>query len=144
MKRFCIFLMLTACCFCRAEAQRYVLIDQTLARPMRFTESISQKDILDQWFPVETKHLHEFQMGLSRIYNQLKKNHPAAALNEKMGCSAIQGTIVNVMNERRYSYTLQFNCDKVTASYLLCDTRLKNPTNAFIVSTWMKYTGKKK
>lgn len=130
--------------FCSVEAQKFALIDETLTKPVHYTDHVLQRDISDRWFPVEKQKLHEFRVALSKIYKQLKKEpDPAEGLSFDLGCLTIKGTPVMVLNERRYSYILSFQCDQINATYLLCDPRLKNSINAFIVKTWIKYLGAK-
>lgn len=123
-----------------ATAQKYALIDRTLSQPIHYTDTVSVVDVQKKFFPIEKKELRQFERVLKRIYRQLKDDTLESAPKQfLLGCVTIDGTTVFVKNSPRYSYTLSFNCDNVSARYLLCDSKLKNTTNAFIVSTWIKY-----
>lgn len=142
MKKYFLFIFFLAISLI-TKAQKYALIDQTLTNPIRLTDVVTQADISNKLFPVEKKELKNFTNALTSIYNQLKlKSAGSEALNFNMGCVTIEGKKLILQGEERYCYTLNFNCENVQEIYLLCDCKLKNSINAFIVNVWIKYLHK--
>lgn len=123
-----------------ASAQKYALIDQTLSHPVRYMNEITAHDIREKVIPVEKKYLPEFLKALQIIKRELDNNpKEPKARNFQFGCTQITGMVAALARETRYNYVIKSDCDNLHTSFLICDVKLKNSLNSFIVGTWIKY-----
>lgn len=122
------------------NAQKYALIDQTLAQPVKFVNAVSSQEVHQKQLPVESKFLPELIKALERIKEDIdNKTPPVHARKFQLGCTHISGIAVAIGKEIRFNYVINSNCEEVNASFVLCDAKFKNKTNSFIVGTWIKY-----
>ncbi len=121
-------------------AQKYALIDQSLAQPLKYAHTVTAKEIQDGFIPVESNHLPALIRALELIESDLKNNTQLNSAREfRLGCTIISGETMHQARENRYSYIIRSDCNQLNASYQLCNFKFKNATNAFIVKTWIKY-----
>ena len=123
-----------------ASAQKYALIDQTLSHPVRYVDKITAQDIREKLIPVEKKYLPSLLKALQAIKKELDNNPTQPqARTFHFGCTHITGMVAALAKETRYNYVIKSDCDHMNTSFLICDVKLKNSTNSFIVGTFIKY-----
>lgn len=122
------------------HAQKYVLLDKRISRPVTTTNEISSQDKFNGLFPVEKKKLKEFVNALQEIDKQLTlKGAGRTAKNFEVGCAQFTGNIVSLEKEERLDYVLNSTCDNVYISMHLCDAKISNASNSYFIKTWIKY-----
>ncbi len=139
MKNYTILIaLLFAAEFC--GAQKYVLIDKTMMRPLTYTNEVSLKNAGKNIFVVETNNLKEFVSALDKILNRFtygsKKNE---ALNFNIGKTKITSIPISVREEARLDVIINTYTKDINASMHLSDTRISNSENLFFISSWISY-----
>src|SRR5256885_1158941 len=119
------------------RAQKYALLDQHLAQPVTYVNSITSTDRFNGFFPVETKMLKQFVDVLVDIENKLSaKGAFGEAKQYEIGCAKFSGRTVRLAAEERMDYVLTSNCDNVKISMHLCDPKISNASNLYFIKTW--------
>lgn len=139
MKKFLllIFLFLVAA---ETRAQKYVLLDQHIAEPVKYTNAVTSADKFNDLFPVEKKLLPEFLKALEEIENKLLSTPPFGTIKEyEIGCIKFTGREIMLAAGERIDYVITSTCDNVRISMHLSDAKLSNKGNAFFIKTWIKY-----
>jgi hypothetical protein len=122
------------------KAQKYVLLDQHLAQPVRYTDKVTSNDKFNDFFPVEKKSLPEFINTLQEIENELSsKERVGKAKQYQLGCVKFSGVTRSPAKEERLDYVLSSSCDNVDISMHLCDAKFSNASNMYFIKTWLKY-----
>lgn len=138
MKYFLFFLLLFVAA--KIKAQKYALLDEHFAVPVKYSNTITSNDKFNDLFPVEKKMLPQFIIILEEIERKLSsKEALGEAKQYEMGCIKFTGIIVPLATGERMDYVITSNCDNVKISMHLCDAKLKNAMNAFFIKTWIKY-----
>jgi hypothetical protein len=125
----------TAC-----SAQKYALLDQHIAQPVVFANTVTTKDKFEDRFPVEAKKLKEFVDVLLEIQGKLSvKGKLGEAKQYEVGCAKFTGRTIPLAAEERMDYVLTSNCDDVKISMHLCDPKISNGSNVYFIKTWIQY-----
>jgi hypothetical protein len=122
------------------RAQKYILLDQRISMPVKYSNTITTADKFKGYFPVEAKNIRQFIKVLEEIASKLSGNN----LSEKpkqyeMGCVQFAGNIISLAKGNRIDYVLTSDCDDLKISMHLCDAKLTNADNAYFVNTWISY-----
>ena len=122
------------------NAQKYVLLDETISQPIIYTNHLNQMEKYKKYFPVEVKDLRQFLEVLQKIAHRLTENSltiPAKDYN--VGCAHFKGRVFPLTSGERIDYILTSNCENIKIVMHLCDAKLTNANNAYFVNTWIKY-----
>ena len=124
----------------RLQAQKYVLLDKQISRPIITANEVTSQDKFNGLFPVEKKKLKEFVNALEEIDKQLSvKGKGRTAKNFEIGCIQFTGHVVGLEKEERLDYVLNSTCDNVFISMHLSDAKISNASNSYFIKTWIKY-----
>ena len=138
MKFFLLFFIFFASVNC--TAQKYALLDEHLAEPVIYTNTVTSNDKFNYLFPVEKEMLPQFIRTLQEIENKLSAKGPLGKAKQyEVGCAKFTGISVKLATEERLDYVLTSGCDNVKISMHLCDAKLRNASNIYFIKTWIKY-----
>ena len=139
MKFFLLFFILFGSVNC--EAQKYALLDEHLAQPVIYSNTVTTTDKFNGFFPVEKKMLPQFINTLEEIESKLSsKGGPLGEAKQyEVGCAKFSGITVRLASEARLDYVLTSSCDNVKISMHLCDAKISNASNVYFIKTWIKY-----
>ncbi|HSQ43841.1 MAG TPA: hypothetical protein VLM16_02520 [Ginsengibacter sp.] len=122
------------------KAQKYALLDQHLASPVKYANTVTTEDKFADFFPVEKKYIPQFLKALKEIESRLSSTSPfGKAKQYEMGCIKFTGTVIMLAAGERVDYVISSTCDGVKISMHLSDAKLSNKSNAFFIKTWIKY-----
>lgn len=122
------------------KAQKYVLLDQHMADPVKYSNTITPVDKFNDLFPVEKKLVPEFLKALKEIENKLSSKPPFGKINDyEIGCIRFTGRAIMLAAGERIDYVITSSCDNVKISMHLSDAKLSNKGNAFFIKTWIQY-----
>ena len=122
------------------KAQKYVLLDQHMAEPVKFSNTITSADNFNDLFPVEKKLVPEFLKALEEIENKLSSKPPFGKIKDyQIGCIRFTGRAITLAAGERIDYVITSTCDNVRISMHLSDAKLSNKGNAFFIKTWIQY-----
>jgi len=122
------------------KAQRYALLDQHIAEPVKYANAVTSADKFAGFFPVEKKRIPEFLKALKEIESRLSSPPPFGKVKEyEMGCITFTGSAIMLAAGERIDYVITSTCDGVRISMHLSDAKLSNKSNAFFIKTWIKY-----
>lgn len=122
------------------KAQKYALLDQHIAAPVKYTEKVTSADKFSNFFPVEKKRIPEFLKALKEIEGRLISPPPFGKIKEyEIGCIKFTGRAIMLAAGERIDYVITSTCDRVGISMHLSDAKLSNKSNAFFIKTWIKY-----
>ncbi len=135
-----ILLFIFLCTATIATAQKFVLLDQRMAEPVKYVNKVTSADKFNKFFPVEKKLLPEFLKTLAEIENKLLSAPPFGKIAEyKMGCIQFTGRVITLASGERIDYVISSSCDDVNIFMHLSDAKLSNKANAFFIKTWISY-----
>lgn len=138
MKFFLLFFIFFASVNCKA--QKYALLDEHLAQPVTYANTVTSTDKFNDLFPVEKKMLHQFIDVLQEIENKLSSKGPfGEAKQYEVGCAKFAGIIVSLASGERLDYVLTSSCDNIKIPMHLCDAKISNASNIYFIKTWIKY-----
>ena len=138
MKYFLLFILFTG--MQQISAQKYVLLDKRIYKPVTYANTITSADKFNGFFPVEKKNLKQFVKILDEIEKKLSGGvHLGEAMQYEIGCTKFSGLTFPSATGDRLDYVLTSNCDNVVISMHLSDAKLSNHSNAFFIKTWIKY-----
>lgn len=138
MKPLLLFIILFASVNCKA--QKYALLDQHLAQPVRYADNVTSTDKFNDFFPIEKKMLQQFIGSLQEIETKLSSKVPFGEPKQyEVGCSKFIGINVRLASEERLDYVITSTCDNVKISMHLCDAKISNASNIYFIKTWIKY-----
>jgi hypothetical protein len=121
-------------------AQKYVLLDQHMADPIQYSNTITSADNFNDRFPVEKKLVPEFLKALEEIENKLSSNPPFGKIKDyQIGCIKFTGRAIMLATGERIDYVIISTCENVRISMHLSDAKMSNKTNAFFIKTWIQY-----
>lgn len=122
------------------KAQKYVLLDQHIAQPVTYANTVTTKDKFNDLFPVEKKDMKQFLEVLTEIESKLStKGSMGEAKQYEVGCIKFSGRTMRLASQERLDYVLTSSCDNVKISMHLCDPKISNSSNAYFINTWIKY-----
>ena len=122
------------------QAQKYVLLDKRISRPITTTNEVTSQDKFNGLFPVETKKLKDFVNALKEIDKLLlAKGKGRTAKQFEVGCIQFTGHLVDNEKEERLDYVLNSTCDNVSISMHIADGKISNASNSYFIKTWIKY-----
>lgn len=123
------------------QAQKYVLLDTRMIKPVTYSNKITTADKLNGLFPVEKKSIKPFVSALEEISKELSAGDGQVkkVKQYRMGCIAFRGLVVPFGKEERLDYVITSECDGVKISMHLSNAKLKNTSNAYFIKTWIKY-----
>jgi hypothetical protein len=123
------------------QAQRYVLLDTRIAKPVAYSNKITSADKFNELFPVEKKSVKQFVSALEEISKELSagNGHIKKVKQYRIGCIVFTGLAVHIAKEERLDYVITSECDGVKISMHLSNAKLKNARNAYFIKTWIKY-----
>ncbi len=124
--------------FLSIKAQRFVLLDQHLAEPVRYSDVVTSEDKFNDFFPVEKAMLSQFIKVLEEIEQSLSSKD-AKAREYEIGCVKFKGINISLATGERTDYVITSTCGNVKISMHLCDAKVSNASNAFFINTWIKY-----
>lgn len=121
-------------------AQKYVLLDPAITLPVRYSEKVTTADKFNGLLPVETKTIRQFIGALEEIVQQFSKDGAKVILKDyRIGCSEFKGIKIKTGDETRIDYVIISKCDNLNISMHLSDAKLKNSSNVYFLTTWIKY-----
>lgn len=122
------------------NAQKYALLDKQLAKPITYTDHVTQNDKFNKLFPVEKKLLPKFIAALEEIVGKLSSEGPIGEVKQyRIGCTTFKGLSVSSESGDKLDYVITSKCDNVIISMHLSDAHSSNSNNAFFIKTWIKY-----
>jgi hypothetical protein len=122
------------------KAQKYVLLDQHMAEPVKYSNTITSADKFNDHFPVEKKLVPEFLKALEEIENKLSSKPPFGKIKDyEIGCIRFTGRAIMLAAGERIDYVITSSCEDVRISMHLSDAKLSNKGNAFFIKTWIQY-----
>jgi len=122
------------------KAQKYVLLDQHMAEPVKYSNTITSADKFNDLFPVEKKLVPEFLKALEEIENKLSSKPPFGKIKDyEIGCIRFTGRAIMLAAGERIDYVITSSCEDVRISMHLSDAKLSNKGNAFFIKTWIQY-----
>jgi len=122
------------------KAQKYVLLDQHMAEPVKYSNTITSTDKFNDLFPVEKKLVPEFLKALEEIENKLSSKPPFGKIKDyEIGCIRFTGRAIMLAAGERIDYVITSSCEDVRISMHLSDAKLSNKGNAFFIKTWIQY-----
>ncbi len=136
----CILLFIFTLIFINVNAQKYALLDKSLATPITYTDHVTSADKFKKFFPIEKKYLPEFIKTLKEISKKLEaKGSKSTAKQYQVGCVHFTGLTVSLASGDRLDYVLTANCDDLKVSMHLSDAKFSNANNVFFINTFTKY-----
>lgn len=124
----------------KGNAQKYILLDKTMAQPTFYTNQLSMTEKYKGFLPVESKDIQKFIEALQEISKRLSsKKITGKAKQYQVGCDKFEGTVIPAASENRFDYVITSNCDGLKAYMHLCDAKLNNENNAYFINTWISY-----
>lgn len=134
------FTLVLICISSLAISQKYVLLDPTITLPVTYSDKVTSTDKFKGLIPIEKNSVRQFITALEEIVQQLSKEGPSMVLKDyKIGCCSFKGIKIKQGKETRVDYVITSSCDNVTISMHLSDAKIKNSTNAYFITTWIKY-----
>ena len=122
------------------KAQKFALLDEHLAEPVRYTNTVTSSDKFNHLFPVEKKALPAFIKILNQIEQKLSSNKPIEKIEPfELGCIKFTGSLLSLASGQKVDYVVTSTCENVKISMHLCNGRNSNATNAFFIKTWISY-----
>jgi hypothetical protein len=122
------------------KAQKYALLDQHIAQPVTYANTVTTKDKFNDLFPVEKKDIKQFVDVLKEIDSKLSSaGKMGEAKQYEVGCAKFVGRTVPLASQERLDYVLTSTCDNIKISMHLCDPKISNASNAYFIKTWIKY-----
>jgi hypothetical protein len=122
------------------KAQKYALLDQHIAQPITYANTVTTTDKFNDLFPVEKKNMKQFVDVLKEIDSKLSsKGNMGEAKQYEVGCAKFVGRTVSLASQERLDYVLTSTCDNIKISMHLCDPKISNASNAYFIKTWIKY-----
>jgi len=122
------------------KAQKYILLDEHLAQPVTYANTVTSANKFNDLFPVEKKLVIQFIDVLQEIENKLSSKKPLGEAKQyEVGCAKFTGITVRLVSEERLDYVLTSTCDNVKISMHLCDAKISNASNLYFIKTWIKY-----
>jgi hypothetical protein len=122
------------------KAQKYVLLDQHMAEPVKYSNTITSADKFNDLFPVEKKLVPEFLRALEEIENKLSSKPPFGKIKDyEIGCIRFTGRAIMLAAGERIDYVITSSCEDVRISMHLSDAKLSNKGNSFFIKTWIQY-----
>jgi len=122
------------------KAQKYVLLDQHMAEPVKYSNTITSTDKFNDLFPVEKKLVPEFLKALEEIENKLSSKPPFGKIKDyEIGCIRFTGRAIMLAAGERIDYVITSSCEDVRISMHLSDAKLSNKGNSFFIKTWIQY-----
>ena len=121
------------------KAQKFVLLDEHIAAPVKYANTVTSADNFYDFFPVEKKLLPQFLKILEEIKDQLSLKESNKIKNFELGCIKFKGILISLASGQRTDYVLTSACDNVKISMHLCDAKFTNDINAYFITTWIKY-----
>jgi hypothetical protein len=122
------------------HAQKYVLLDKRISRPITTTNEVTSQDKFNGLFPVEKNKLKEFVNALEEIDKLLLANGKGRTAKQfEIGCIQFTGHVVANEKEERLDYVLNSTCDNVFISMHIADGKISNASNSYFIKTWIKY-----
>lgn len=123
-------------------AQKYALLDRKMISPITYTNAVTVAHDYQSLFPVEKDKLNEFVAALEKIVKMLNDKNIPQSLKYKLGSTEFKGVKIPFGSEERIDINLSANCGSATINMHLVDAKNTNATNAFNISTWIKYIKK--
>ena len=121
-----------------AVAQKFALIDESMARPITYTDQVTVSD--RGMIPVEKERLPEFIKALEEISARLSAKQKMGNPKEyKIGCTRFTGTSINLLRGDRLDYVIQSDCGPTPVTMHLSNSKRSNTSNAYFINTWIKY-----
>ena len=122
------------------SAQKYILLDQHMAEPAKYSNTVTSADKFNELFPVEKKLVPEFLKALEEIENKLSSKPPFGKIKDyEVGCIRFTGREITLAAGERIDYVITSTCENVRISMHLSDAKLSNKDNAFFIKTWIQY-----
>ncbi len=136
----CFLLFIFTLFFVNANAQKYALLDKSLATPVTYTDHVTSADKFKKLFPVEKKYLPQFIKAIEEISKKLESKGPKGIAKQyQIGCVKFTGLTVSLATGDRLDYVLTSDCDNLKISLHLCDAKYSNANNIFFINTFIKY-----
>jgi hypothetical protein len=135
-----IFTIIFICAVLPCAAQKYILLDKTMAEPMVMTNKITIAEKYKNFFPIEKKDISVFIKTLEEISERLSsKKITGKAKDYQIGCTEFLGRVFPLESGERLDYVLISTCDDIKVPMHLVDAKLDNANNAYFVNAWIKY-----
>lgn len=122
------------------RAQKFALLDERLAQPIKYSNTVTSRDEFDNLFPVEKAKLPDFVKALKEIEKKLNSKEPFGNLRQyEIGCVKFTGRTLSLAAGQRMDYVIASTCGDIKISMHLSNAKSSNATNAFFIKTWIKY-----
>ena len=124
----------------QCNAQKYILLDESLSRPAVYTNQLTEMENYKKFFPVEVKDIPQFLSVLDKIEKRLSETKIKSKLNNyKVGCSEFTGNLFMLANGERIDYIIISTCEGLKIKMHLCDAKITNANNEYFVKAWINY-----
>ena len=121
-------------------AQKYVLIDKKLLKPVEYTDNVTLEHSYRGYFAVEKSQVKQVIAQVEKIVQKLKStNQLEDSFNFKVGSTTFTGLRIPLAKEERYDVVLSTDCGQVKSLMHLSDANISNATNVYYINTWLKY-----
>ncbi len=134
---FGIFMLCSAYC----SAQKYALVDKKMNLPVTYANTLRAADAYKGYFPIEKVNIKKVITEIENIAGLIKDS--TKKLPEKLditiGSTTLHGLRVQLSTEDRIDIVLTTSYGTSKSTMHLCDTKISNTSNAFFITTWLKY-----
>ncbi len=134
---FFLFILISSLC----SAQKYALIDKKMTLPVTFTNIVTVQDSYKGYFVIEKNELANFITEIEKIARLLMdttKKKPET-IDVNVGSTTIHGLKIPLAKEERMDVVLTTDYGASKMTMHLCDAKVSNASNAFFITTWVKY-----
>jgi hypothetical protein len=123
-------------------SQKYALLDKNMIAPFTYSNSVSLQHSYQNLFPVEKDKLSVFVTELEKIVKELNDKKIPNSYEFNIGATNFKMLKIPLQNEERMDLMLTTTADKASVNMHLVDGKNSNVTNAYYVSTWLRYLKK--
>jgi len=118
-----------------------VLVDKKMSLPVIYANTLSIQDNYKGYFLVDKTKINEFITEIEKIEKIL--NDPKSRKPEKidfiLGSTTFHGLRIPLSIEERLDVVLVTDYGTSKSTMHLSDAKISNASNAFFISTWIKY-----
>jgi hypothetical protein len=135
-----IFLIVLFCAAFQCQAQKYILLDESISRPAVYTNHLTEMEKYKNFFPVEVKDISRFILVLEEIEKRLSETENTSKVNNyTVGCSVFTGRVFPLAKGERINYIITSTCEGLNIKMRLSDATISNANNEYFIKAWIKY-----
>lgn len=125
-----------------SKAQKYALIDKKMGMPVSYTNTVTLQHDYAGLFPIEKQESAHFVAALETILKQLNSGKIPPPSKYNVGCTTFKTLRIPLKDEDRMDVVVTSDCGATLINLHLVDAKSTNASNAYFVSTWLKYIKK--